>query len=418
MPEVYEAIRRARIALVFVNTRFQAEFAFQELWRLNEDNLPIALHHGSLVGRAAAQGRGGDGARARCGPWSAPRPSTSASTGATSTWSSSSPRRRAPRGWCSGSAAPTTGSTSPATPSSCRPTASRCWSARPPARRSPRTPSTPSRSATARSTCWPSTSWACACSEPFDLVALYDEVRTAGPYRDLAWEDFEQVVDFVSTGGYALETYDRFARIVKGLDGLWRVRNDETALRHRMNVGAIVSPAMLSVRIAGRRGDAGPQDRRGRGGLPRGAGARRHLRLRRPGLAAGRRHRARRAGAPGAAARTPRCRPGAARSSRSRPSWPRRCATLMSDGAPLGGAAGRRPRMAGDPARPLGHPGRGRDAAGDLPARPAPLHGRLSVRGAPGPHHPGHAADPAAGARRRRAARASSATTTPWRSGR
>ena len=46
MPEVYEAIKRARIALVFVNTRFQAEFAFQELWRLNEDNLPIALHHG------------------------------------------------------------------------------------------------------------------------------------------------------------------------------------------------------------------------------------------------------------------------------------------------------------------------------------------------------------------------------------
>ena len=112
---------------------------------------------------------------------------------------------------------------------------------------------------------------------------------TAGPYRDLAWEDFEQVVDFVSTGGYALKTYDRFRRIVKGLDGLWRVRNDETALRHRMNVGAIVSPAMLSVRIAGRRGDARPQDRRGRGGLPRGPGARRHLHLRRPGLAAGRR---------------------------------------------------------------------------------------------------------------------------------
>ena len=46
--EGYDAIRRARTALVFVNTRFQAEFAFQELWKLNEDNLPIALHHGSL----------------------------------------------------------------------------------------------------------------------------------------------------------------------------------------------------------------------------------------------------------------------------------------------------------------------------------------------------------------------------------
>ena len=35
--------------LVFVNTRSQAEFVFQELWRLNEDALPIALHHGSLA---------------------------------------------------------------------------------------------------------------------------------------------------------------------------------------------------------------------------------------------------------------------------------------------------------------------------------------------------------------------------------
>ncbi|HTX49763.1 MAG TPA: DNA ligase-associated DEXH box helicase, partial [Caulobacteraceae bacterium] len=96
-----------------------------------------------------------------------------------------------------------------------------------------------------------------ACSEPFDLLALYDEVRLAGPYRELAWEDFEAVIDFVSTGGYALKTYDRYKRIVKGLDGLWRVRNEETALRHRMNVGAIVSPAMLSVRMAGRRGTAG-----------------------------------------------------------------------------------------------------------------------------------------------------------------
>ncbi|MFA5600737.1 MAG: DEAD/DEAH box helicase, partial [Phenylobacterium sp.] len=39
MQEVYEVIKRHRTALVFVNTRFQAEFAFQELWRLNEDAL-------------------------------------------------------------------------------------------------------------------------------------------------------------------------------------------------------------------------------------------------------------------------------------------------------------------------------------------------------------------------------------------
>ena len=62
MAEVYEVIRNSRIALVFVNTRFQAEFAFQELWRLNEDSLPIALHHGSL---AAEQRRKVEAAMAR-----------------------------------------------------------------------------------------------------------------------------------------------------------------------------------------------------------------------------------------------------------------------------------------------------------------------------------------------------------------
>ena len=55
-------------------------------------------------------------------------------------------------------------------------------------------------------------------------LRAHDEVRSAGPYRDLAWEDFEQVVDFVSTGGYALKTYDRFRRIVRGEDGRWRAR--------------------------------------------------------------------------------------------------------------------------------------------------------------------------------------------------
>ena len=48
MGEIYQAIKGVRTTLLFVNTRSQAEFLFQNLWRINEDNLPIALHHGSL----------------------------------------------------------------------------------------------------------------------------------------------------------------------------------------------------------------------------------------------------------------------------------------------------------------------------------------------------------------------------------
>jgi ATP-dependent Lhr-like helicase len=46
--EFYHLIRRHRTTLVFVNTRSQAEMLFQELWRINDDGLAIALHHGSL----------------------------------------------------------------------------------------------------------------------------------------------------------------------------------------------------------------------------------------------------------------------------------------------------------------------------------------------------------------------------------
>ena len=46
--EIYDLIRRHNTTLVFVNTRSQAEMLFQDLWRMNDDGLAIALHHGSL----------------------------------------------------------------------------------------------------------------------------------------------------------------------------------------------------------------------------------------------------------------------------------------------------------------------------------------------------------------------------------
>ena len=42
---IYDEIGRHRLTLIFVNTRSQAEMVFQALWRLNELNHPIALHH-------------------------------------------------------------------------------------------------------------------------------------------------------------------------------------------------------------------------------------------------------------------------------------------------------------------------------------------------------------------------------------
>jgi len=249
MPEVYDAVRRARTALIFVNTRFQAEFAFQELWRLNEDNLPIALHHGSL---AAEQRRKVEAAMAR-GALRAVVCTSTLDLGVD--WGDvdlviqlASPKGASRMVQRIGRANHRLDEASRAlfVPAN-RFEMLECQAAREAIMENAFDSEEPRAGAL---DVLAQHIMGCACSEPIDLIALYDEIRAAGPYRDLAWEDFEAVVDFVATGGYALRTYDRFARMVKGTDGLWRARNAEMILRHRMNIGAIVSPAMLSVRIS------------------------------------------------------------------------------------------------------------------------------------------------------------------------
>ena len=71
---------------------------------------------------------------------------------------------------------------------------------------------------------------------------------------------FDRVVDFVATGGYALRTYERYARIRLTSDGKWRIANPYVAQQYRLNVGTIVEQPMLNVRYA----------RRGAGAVARG----------------------------------------------------------------------------------------------------------------------------------------------------
>lgn len=258
MPEVYEAIRRARTALVFVNTRFQAEFAFQELWRLNEDGLPIALHHGSL---AAEQRRKVEAAMAR-GELRAVVCTSTLDLGID--WGDVDLviQLASPKG--ASRMVQRIGRSNHRMDE-----ASRALFV--PANRFEMLECQAAREAIAQNALDSEPRrvgaldvlaqhvMGCACSEPFEAAALYDEVTRAAPYAGLAWSDFELVVDFVSTGGYALRTYDRFRRIVKTRQGIWRVRDAATAQRHRMNVGAIISPDVLSVRLA-----TGPGSRPGR----------------------------------------------------------------------------------------------------------------------------------------------------------
>ncbi len=94
----------------------------------------------------------------------------------------------------------------------------------------------------------------CACGKPFLSDELYDEVVTAAPYAKLSRADFDDIVDFVATGGYALKTYERFARIKQDKQGRWRVANPRVRQSYRLNVGTIVEEAMLKVKLVRSRG--------------------------------------------------------------------------------------------------------------------------------------------------------------------
>lgn len=248
LAEIYSLIRKNRTTLIFVNTRSQAEMVFHELWRLNEDRLEIALHHGSLD---AARRRKVEAAMAK-GALRAIVCTSSLDLGVD--WGDVDLviHVGAPKGISRlqqriGRAnhrldQSSRGILVPAN----RFEVIECQAAiEAVAKRLQDTP--PVRKGALDVLAQHITGIACA--GPFDADALFGEVTSALPYARLSRKDFDDVLSFDATGGYALKTYERFAKIRKGNDGLWRITHPRFIRQHRMNVGTIVEATMLKVRM-------------------------------------------------------------------------------------------------------------------------------------------------------------------------
>ncbi len=248
IPEVYELLRDGGTTLVFVNTRAQAEIVFQELWRLNEDGLQIALHHGSL---APEQRRKVEAAMAR-GDLDAVVATSSLDLGVDWAAVDLVIQIGAPKGSTRllqrvGRANHRIDSPSRAVlvPAN-RFEVLECRAAVE-AIRAHTLDGIPTRpgglDVLAQHIL------GTACSGPVDRDQIYAEVRTAGPYMDLSREDFDDVFEFVATGGYALGGYKKFQRLFQTSNGTYEIAN-KTAIRdYRMNVGTIVEAPTLKVRL-------------------------------------------------------------------------------------------------------------------------------------------------------------------------
>ena len=90
-----------------------------------------------------------------------------------------------------------------------------------------------------------------ACAGPFSADDLYAQVRSVGAYCDLTRAAFDECLDFVATGGYALRAYDRWQRLVQRPDGTCALRDPRAAARIRMNIGTIQDSDTMKVRMRG-----------------------------------------------------------------------------------------------------------------------------------------------------------------------
>ncbi len=262
MSEIYKAIQAHHMTLVFVNTRMQAEFVFQELWKRNEASLPIALHHGSLdVGQRRKVEAAMVTGKLRSIVCTATLDlgidwgdvdlviNVGAPKGASRLMQRigrSNHRFDEP-------------SEALLVPAN-RFEALECQAALGAVEAAAQ--DTPDARIGALDVLAQHI-LGMACADGFKPDELYSEICTASPYSNLSRKDFDRTLDFAATGGYALRAYEHFAKIKQNRDGIWRIATPRAAQQYRMNIGTIVESTMLKVRL-GRMTKAGTPARGGR----------------------------------------------------------------------------------------------------------------------------------------------------------
>jgi ATP-dependent Lhr-like helicase len=248
IPQLYREIRRNKTTLVFTNTRFLAEYIFQELWDANDDNLPIAIHHGSLSKEAR---RKVEGAMAR-GELRALVATASLDLGVDWGDIDCVVQMGAPKG--SSRLLQRIGRANHRLDQPSR-------AILVPGNRFEFLEAMAAKDAVDQGQrdgedfrpggldVLAQHVMACACAAPFDEAALLAEVRSSFAYAWLDEAVWRRVLNFVATGGYALRAYDKFKRIVRDAAGTWRLTHPEHAQRHRMNAGIIVDSEMIEIRF-------------------------------------------------------------------------------------------------------------------------------------------------------------------------
>jgi ATP-dependent Lhr-like helicase len=244
--EILAAISRANTSLVFVNTRAQAELIFQALWEENSEGFPIAIYHGSL----SKEQRQKTTAMMAAGKLRAVVATSALELGID--WGNVDLviQVGAPKGVSRlmqriGRSNHRMNEPSKAylVPAN-RFESLECLSAIKAIKKGELDGEVPMPGAL---DILPQFIMNCVCSEASSSDDIYRQVLDASPYSGVDKNTFSQLFSFTQDGGYALQAYERYFRLVDN-NGIYSPANKRVIMRHRQNIGTIVQAGHLKVK--------------------------------------------------------------------------------------------------------------------------------------------------------------------------
>ena len=87
-----------------------------------------------------------------------------------------------------------------------------------------------------------------AVGDGFEEKPLFQRIRSTFAFSEITPEEWQSLLQFITVGGGALKNYEEYHKVVSE-DGIYKVKQRRIAMLHRMNIGVIVSDAMLKVKF-------------------------------------------------------------------------------------------------------------------------------------------------------------------------
>ncbi|KIA90784.1 DEAD/DEAH box helicase [Kaistella jeonii] len=89
-----------------------------------------------------------------------------------------------------------------------------------------------------------------AVGEGFKAEETFEQIKNTFAFQEITTEEWKSILQFITIGGGAFKNYEEFHKVVIE-DGIYKVTSRRIAMLHRMNIGVIVSDAMLKVKVLG-----------------------------------------------------------------------------------------------------------------------------------------------------------------------